>query len=90
MLPPDIKRQSQNLLHKGAENDLIMIQKFKVVYPCQMNITYFPFDKQLCKFILKMETKGNHSVIFATDPDQKSVSYEGPNLLHEFELIDIK
>ena len=89
-LPPDIQSQSQNLLHSGAENDLITIQKFKVVYPCQMNITYFPFDKQLCNFILKMETKGNRSVIFAADPDQHSVSCGGPNLLHEFELIDIK
>ena len=89
-MPPDIKSASQDLLHSGEDNDLIMVQKFKVVYPCGMNITYFPFDKQFCKFILKMETKGDQSVFLKTDPKKESVSYDGPYLLHEFELINIQ
>ena len=79
-----------DLLYSGAENDLIMSQKFKVAYPCQMNILYFPFDKQNCKIMLKMETKGNESVLLKTDPTKEIVSYAGTPLLQEFELADIK
>ena len=56
-----------------------------------MNMMYFPFDKQECQFKLKMETKPNHSVILKADRTIKpSVSYAGPNILQEFELVDIK
>ena len=55
-----------------------------------MDMMYFPFDKQACQFDLKMKTKSN-SVILKADPAIKpSVSYAGPTLLHEYELVDIK
>ena len=81
---------SKDLMYSGYENSLIMSQKFRVAYPCQMDILYFPFDEQHCKFILKMETKGNQSVILKTDATKESVSYNGPRLLQEFELVDIR
>ena len=89
-LPPDIGSNSKDLLYSGATNDLIMFQKFKVAYPCQMNILYFPFDKQHCQFKLKMVTNGNHSVVLKADPLKEIVSYAGPYLLQEFELVDKK
>ena len=67
-----------------------MVQKFRVKYPCNMDMMYFPFDKQACQFDLKMKTKSN-SVILKADPTIKpSVSYAGPNILHEYELVNIK
>ena len=88
-LSADIGSAAQNLLHSGADNDLIMRQRFKVVYPCPMDITYFPFDKQKCKFILKMETKGNQSVYLKSDTKKDAVRYLGDNMLHEFQLKNI-
>ena len=89
-LLPDIGSNDREVLYSGAENDLIMVQKFRVKYPCNMDMMYFPFDKQACQFDLKMKTKSN-SVILKADPAIKpSVSYAGPNLLHEYELVDIK
>ena len=88
-LPMDIGSAAQNLLHSGANNDLIMTQRFKVVYPCPMVIKYFPFDKQECKFKLKMETKGNGSVFLKSDTQKDAVIYLGDNMLHEFQLKDI-
>ena len=88
-LSVNIGSAAQNLLHSGADNDLIMRQKFKVVYPCPMDITYFPFDKQKCKFILKMETKGNQSVFLKPETKKGAVRYLGDNMLHEFQLKSI-
>ena len=90
-LLPDIGSNDREVLYSGAENDLIMVQKFRVKYPCNMDMMYFPFDKQECQFKLKMETKPNHSVILKADCTIKpSVSYAGPNILQEFKLVDIK
>ena len=89
-LPPDIASVSKDSLYSGEENDLIMTQKFKVAYPCQMDILYFPFDKQECKITMKMETQGNQSVVLKLDPTKRSVSYDGPLQLQEFELVNIR
>ena len=68
-----------------------MVQKFRVKYPCNMDMMYFPFDKQACQFDLKMKTKDSHSIIIKADPTiNPSVSYAGPKLLNEYELVDIK
>ena len=90
-LPPDIRSNDREVLYSGAENDLIMVQKFRVTYPCNMDMMYFPFDKQACQFDLKMKTKSNHSVILKADPDiSLIVSYAGPNILHEYKVVNIK
>ena len=88
-LPVDIGSSAQNVLHSGADNDLIMRQKFKVVYPCPMDIRYFPFDKQECKIKLKMETKGSQSVFLKSDTKKDAVIYLGDTMLHEFQLKNI-
>ena len=88
-LPMDIGSAAQNLLHSGADNDLIMTQRFKVVYPCPMVIKYFPFDKQECKFKLKMETKGSQSVFLQSDTRKAAVRYLGKKMLHEFQLKNV-
>ena len=89
-LEPDIGSAEQNILYSGANNDLIMVQKFKVVYPCPMNITLFPFDKQVCRFILKLETKGSKSVYLRAESRKDAVSYIGNDLLNEFKMKDIR
>ena len=89
--PAYIEDRSQDVMHSGHKNSLVMIKKFRVVYPCQMNITSFPFDQQNCKFALTMDTRSNTSVILTSLLNGTSVRYTGPDALNEFELDqDIK
>ena len=64
--PAHIEDSSQDVMHSGYNNSLVMIKKFRVLYPCQMNITSFPFDQQNCKFVLTMDTRSNVSVILTS------------------------
>ena len=89
-LPPNIGNASEDVLYSGSGNDLIMRQKFRITYPCKMEVHYFPFDIQTCEFLMKLKTKGNLSVFLQADPTVDSVMYSGPKLLQEFEVSDIK
>ena len=84
--PSEIEDSLQNVMHSGYKNSLVMIKKFRVLYPCQMNITFFPFDQQHCKFVLSMDTRSNMSVILSSLSNSSSVRYTGPDALNEFEL----
>ena len=55
-----------------------------------MNILYFPFDSQRCRFLLRIETKGNQSVVLRADPAAPTVTYAGPDKLQEFQLVNIE
>ena len=81
---------ANELLYSGEENDRVMVQKFKIGYPCLMDILYFPFDTQRCKFKLKLETKGSQSIILKANTTEKVVSYDGPFLMQKFRLLDIR
>ena len=89
-LPRDIGNPSEDLTYSGHANDLIMTQKFRIIYPCKMNMQYFPFDLQTCAFKMKIKTKGNLSVVLQADPTVDSVAYSGPVFLQEFEVSRIK
>ena len=55
-----------------------------------MNILYFPFDRQLCRFVLKIDTKGEHSVLLRAGQNGPAVLYSGPAKLQEFQLVNTR
>ena len=85
----DIGSTSNDILISGSDNELIVKQKFKVSYPCQMNMKFFPFDDQECEVLLGLESKGNKSVYLKADESSNVVAYGGSLVLQEFEIMDI-
>ena len=86
--PEDVNLEEsiESLLYEGAANDLTMHQRFKLEYRCEFFVVNYPFDEQLCSFILMMNLKGNNSLQFLED--NPPIIYNGPRILTEFELTD--
>ena len=80
----DTERPTEDLMFLGKDNDLVMIQRFKLEYRCDFFLKVFPFDQQACKFIMKLKVQSNTSVMFTESSEP--VVYEGPRILTEFEV----
>ena len=74
------------LLYEGSKNDLTISQRFKVEYRCEFFLGNYPFDEQVCNFVLMMNLKGNNSIKLLEN--DLPIIYNGPRILTEFELTD--
>ena len=82
----NLEESIETLLYEGAENDLTMYQRFKLEYRCDFHVVSYPFDEQVCNFVLMMNLKGNNSLrLMESDPP---IIYNGPRILTEFELTE--
>ena len=81
-----LEESVESLLYEGSENDLTMNQRFKLEYRCEFFVRIYPFDDQLCNFILTMNVKGNNSQKLVDG--NSSIIYTGPTILTEFEITD--
>ena len=81
-----LEESVEALLYDGSQNDLTMTQRFKLEYRCDFFLKNYPFDEQMCKFVLLMNLKGNNSIKFMEN--NPPVIYNGPNILTEFEMKD--
>ena len=61
-IPVDFQDGIENLLYKGSENNLKMAQRFKMTYRCDFELTYYPFDHQICKFVMRLRQTPKKSV----------------------------
>ena len=86
-LPMDPVLPTEDLIFPGPQNDLVMIQKFKLEYLCNFHLQKFPFDDQRCDFLMKMRVPNNKSVMFV--PLAEAVVYNGPSVLAEFQVNEI-
>ena len=86
-LPMDALLSTEDLIFPGPQNDLVMIQKFKLEYLCDFHLGKFPFDDQRCDFLMRVRVPNNKSVIFV--PKTEAVMYNGPRVLAEFEIHEI-
>ena len=71
---------TEDLIFPGPQNDLIMIQKFKLEYLCNFHLPKFPFD-----FLTRIRVPKNKSVMFVDE----AVVYKGPKVLAEFQVNKI-
>ena len=86
-IPMDPELHRENLCFPGSENDLVMIQKFKLEYLCNFNLQKFPFDHQECSFLMKIRVANNMSIMFM--PVADAVVYSGSKELAEFRINEI-
>jgi hypothetical protein len=82
----DITESVETLQYPGSENDLFMSQRYKLEYRCTFFLKNYPFDKQVCHFILMMNVEGNNTITFAEN--NPPVNYHGPRILQSFQLTD--
>ena len=82
----NIVENVETLLFPGSENDLFMSQRFKLEYRCDFFVKNFPFDEQVCDFIMLMNVEGNKTIALAES--RPPVIYKGPHILQSFELAD--
>ena len=72
---------------RGEINFLEMKSRMRVNYQCQFNLHNFPFDKQTCDFILKIQVVSNKTVAFKEEAENgSSIMYLGSKTLSEFEI----
>ena len=86
-LPMDPVSSTEDLIFPGLQNELVMIQKFKLEYLCDFHLRKFPFDDQRCDFLMRIRVPNNKSVMFV--PVAEAVVYIGPRVLSEFQINDI-
>lgn len=85
-LPMSAGLWRETLIYPGKENAMIVSQRLKLKYRCDFHLVYFPFDVTICDFYLSIPTIGNSSVMMTKDAN--SVTYDGPKVLNEFEIVD--
>ena len=74
-LPIDPVLSTEDLIFPGPQNDLLMIQNFKLEYLSNNHLQKFPFD-QRCDFLMRIRVPSNKSVMFV--PVAEAVTYNGP------------
>ena len=84
--PGDTGEPRETLIYRGKDNMLVATQRMKLKYRCEFFLLYFPFDDTNCDFYLSIRTVGNNSIRLTND--ENSVIYNGPSVLHEFEIIN--
>ena len=83
----DLSEDTEDSYYEGSENDLVIIQNFKLEYLCNFLLRKFPFDEQKCDFLMRIRIPNNMSVMFS--PADDAVAYHGPTVLPEFEVDEI-
>ena len=86
--PQDVGKATEDLVYTGDSVDLSMAQRFKINYNCLFDMRKFPFEKQSCKFIMKIKTPNNTTVSFRED--NAGIIYLGPTVLNEYKVEDWK
>ena len=79
----------QNTLYEGAHNVVTFKQRYRLLYKCTFSLSFFPFDTQICTFIMKMESDNFSSVSFKQHKLVDNVSaviYVGPKTANEFKV----
>ena len=71
-------------LYSGEYNAIEMSQRFRIQYDCMFDLEKFPFDSQMCTFVMKMTLQENNSL--ALVQDETSIEYNGSLKINEFTI----
>ena len=86
-LPMKIGTPIQNTLYSGANNVLEFKQRYRLVYKCTFTLREFPFDHQICVFVMKMKIDKFSAVSF--EKDHPAITYVGSNVVQDFEIEEV-
>ena len=86
--PMKSEEPRETLIYSGIDNYLVMKQRLRLNYRCDFVVRNFPFDGQSCDFYISIKTTRNDSIKLTNDAE--SVTYKGPLVLNEFEIINLQ
>ena len=84
----DPSEPRETLLYPGSKNLLVLKQRIKIKYHCELFQANFPFDQFSCEFPMSMVRKDNSSLVL--EQDKVPISLIGSTTLNEFEVKDIE
>ena len=73
----------ENRAFNGSYNLLSVSRRMKASYNCMFHLYKFPFDKNKCVLVFRIDQHRNTKLVFAEDGP---ISYNGPNILNQFEI----
>ena len=79
--PLDPSRAIENVIFNGSYNPLQLRQRMKIKYDCPFDVTRFPFDVQMCSFMMKINKRKMTSIPFIND---HNAVYEGQPIIDQF------
>ena len=82
----DITNTENKLLYKGNENPIRYERYYSLLFKCDYQLQWYPFDTQSC--FLDLEPSEDLLNFVQLNPDQ--FSYTGPHLLMTYEVKSIK
>ena len=89
-IPMNFENAIQNTMYDGGENRLFVSQRHRVMYNCDFQFKYFPFDTQTCNFKMRMEVDKFSAISFKRYKDARyegfGVEYVGQRIFSEFEI----
>ncbi|XP_042237656.1 uncharacterized protein LOC121876535 [Homarus americanus] len=86
--PDDITRVREDEVYPGDKNSLKLTQTYHVIVSCQMNLVSYPFDSQLCSFIIRLQYFTKDLVAFKGS--DILVEYRGAKNLREYEMRHVE
>ena len=83
--PEDVDDENviENRSFNGSSNALELAQKMKVKYNCVFDVQKFPFDGEICQFVLQINQNEDEPVSFLGDG---KVTYSGPRIVGQFSI----
>ncbi|XP_045611201.2 LOW QUALITY PROTEIN: uncharacterized protein [Procambarus clarkii] len=86
--PDDITRVREDEVYPGELNSLKLTQTYWVKVSCLMKLEHYPFDSQLCVFMIRMQyfTKD----LVALSSRETVVEYRGARNLREYEMRSVE
>ena len=83
----DAGRTEENVIFRGEDNQLQLMQRLSIKYNCIFDVKSFPFDKESCNFTMRIKGRKHVSITFVEDG---VVSYPGPIHVDQFEIENIE
>jgi hypothetical protein len=53
--PSGLEQLHNNFVYRGKENTLILTRVYTTSFTCKFDMTYYPFDMQMCSMIFVMQ-----------------------------------
>lgn len=76
----------ENRLFSGSHNPLVVSRRMKIKYNCIFDVKKFPFDDDLCHFVMGIQQHKNTAISFVKDGN---ILYNGAAIVDQFSIGSI-
>ena len=73
----------ENIVFNGSYNPLHLFQAMKINHGCRFDVKKFPFDSQICSFIMKLYQRRKNPIRFILN---RTAVNKGPLMVDQFTI----